>query len=46
MDIAYPVNIVGEIQSSESLAFFDALKIGRSIKLEKVQEAIDEDDYL
>jgi hypothetical protein len=46
MDIAYPANIVGQIHPPENLAFFDALKIGRSIKLEKVQKAIDEEDYL
>lgn len=45
-EIAYPVNVVGQIQQPQDLEFFDELKIGRSIMLEKVQRAIDEEDYL
>ncbi len=44
-EIAYPVNIVGHIQDGD-IKFFEKLRIGRSIKLEKVQSAIDEEDYL
>ncbi len=43
-EIAYPVNIVGHIQQ-EDFKFFKSLRIGRSIKIEKVQSAIDEEDY-
>ena len=42
--IAYPVNIVGYVEKG-SMKFFKNLKIGRSIKLEKIQNAIDEEDY-
>ncbi|PWI49043.1 hypothetical protein CEE45_03775 [Candidatus Heimdallarchaeota archaeon B3_Heim] len=44
-EIAYPVNIVGQIQQG-SIKFFKKLRIGRSIKIERVQSAIDEEDYL
>jgi hypothetical protein len=43
--IAYPVNVVGFVER-EYLGFFKQLKLGRSIKLEIVKSAIDEDDYL
>lgn len=43
--IVYPINIIGSIDRG-FMKFFDALKIGRSIKLEKIQSAIDEEDYL
>ncbi|NHJ03022.1 MAG: hypothetical protein EAX86_12875 [Candidatus Heimdallarchaeota archaeon] len=39
----YPVNLVGH---ADELGFFDQLRIGKSIKLEKVEPAIDEEDYL
>ncbi|MFX0015146.1 MAG: cyclophilin-like family protein [Promethearchaeota archaeon] len=41
----YPVNIVGSVDE-ESLEFFDQLTIGKSIKLEMIKPAIDEDDYI
>lgn len=44
-EIAYPINVIGNIEY-EYMKFFDSLKIGRSIKLEKIQSAIDEEDYL
>jgi hypothetical protein len=44
-EIAYPINRIGNIDQ-EFIKFFDALKIGRSIKLEKVLSAIDEEDYI
>ncbi len=44
-EIAYPVNIVGQIQQG-NIKFFEKLRIGRSIKIERVQSAIDEEDYL
>jgi hypothetical protein len=36
---------VGYIPGGD-IKFFEKLKIGRSIKLEKVQSAINEEDYL
>ena len=44
-EITYPVNIVGYIQQG-TIKFFEKLRIGRAIKIEKVQSAIDEEDYL
>ncbi|MHA1977535.1 MAG: cyclophilin-like family protein [Candidatus Hodarchaeales archaeon] len=44
-EMAYPVNIVGHIHPGD-IKFFEKLRIGRSIKIEKVQSAIDEEDYL
>ncbi|MFX0183002.1 MAG: cyclophilin-like family protein [Candidatus Hodarchaeota archaeon] len=41
----YPVNIVGSI-NSESMKFFDSLRIGKSIQLEMIKPPIDEADYL
>ncbi|MHA2405971.1 MAG: cyclophilin-like fold protein, partial [Candidatus Hermodarchaeia archaeon] len=41
----YPVNIVGSIDVG-SLKFFDQLTIGKSIKLEIIKPAVDEEDYL
>ena len=43
--INYPVNIVGEIDSN-GMKFFDQLTIGKSIRLEMIKPAIDEEDYL
>jgi hypothetical protein len=43
--VSYPVNIVGYIER-DSIHFFKNLKIGRSIKLERVKGPIDEEDYL
>ncbi|MFX0122025.1 MAG: cyclophilin-like family protein [Candidatus Hodarchaeota archaeon] len=43
--INYPVNIVGVIDYS-NLRFFDQLTIGKSIRLEMIKPAIDEEDYL
>lgn len=43
--IAYPVNIVGYVER-ENIQFFKNLKIGRSIRLERIKSAIDEEDYL
>ncbi|GAG44155.1 unnamed protein product [marine sediment metagenome] len=42
---AYPVNIIGEIDVG-SMTFFDSLRIGKSIKLEKIKPSIEEEDYL
>ena len=44
-EIKYPVNVVGYIQR-EHIKFFQKLRLGRSIRLEKVKSAIDEEDYL
>ncbi len=44
-ETAYPVNIIGHIQQGD-IKFFEKLRIGRSIKLERVKSAIDEEDYL
>lgn len=41
----YPVNIVGSI-NSETMKFFDNLRIGKSIQLEIIKPPIDEADYL
>ena len=43
--IAYPVNVIGYVERG-SMKFFKNLKLGRSIKLEKVASAIYEEDYL
>ncbi|MFX1505212.1 MAG: cyclophilin-like family protein [Promethearchaeota archaeon] len=43
--INYPVNIVGTVDSS-NLKFFDQLNIGKSIRLEMIKPAIDEEDYI
>lgn len=43
--IAYPVNVVGYVEW-EYLKFFKNLKLGRSIKLERIKSAIYEEDYL
>ena len=43
--INYPVNIVGAIDRG-NLKFFDQLTIGKSIRLEMIKPAIDEEDYL
>jgi hypothetical protein len=43
--INYPVNIVGEIDNNK-MKFFDQLTIGKSIRLEMIKPAIDEEDYL
>lgn len=45
-NLDYPSNIIGHIQDPNDLVFFDSLKIGRSIKLEKIQQPIDEDDFI
>ena len=42
--LEYPVNVVGYVER-ESIKFFKNLKLGRSIKLEKIQSAVDEEDY-
>ncbi len=39
----YSVNLVGH---ADNMIFFDNLRIGKSIKLEKIEPAIDEEDYL
>ena len=44
-EVKYPVNVVGFVQR-EDMKFFQNLKMGRSIRLEKVKSAIDEEDYL
>ncbi|MFX0174306.1 MAG: cyclophilin-like family protein [Candidatus Hodarchaeota archaeon] len=41
----YPVNVVGFV-NSETMKFFDTLRIGKSIKLEMIKLPIDEADYL
>ncbi|MFX0206197.1 MAG: cyclophilin-like family protein [Candidatus Hodarchaeota archaeon] len=43
--INYPVNIVGTVDSG-NLKFFDQLNIGKSIRLEMIKPAIDEEDYI
>jgi hypothetical protein len=43
--INYPVNIVGEIDYG-NMKFFDQLSIGKSIRLEMIKPAIDEEDYI
>ncbi len=43
--INYPVNIVGEIDNNK-MKFFNQLTIGKSIRLEMIKPAIDEEDYL
>ena len=44
-EIRYPVNVVGYVER-EYMQFFQKLRLGRSIKLEKVKSAIDEEDYV
>ncbi len=43
--LAYPVNIIGFVEW-EHIQFFKNLKLGRSIRLERIKSAIDEEDYL
>ncbi|MFX1284377.1 MAG: cyclophilin-like family protein [Promethearchaeota archaeon] len=43
--VDYPVNIIGTTDVG-SLSFFEQLTIGKSIKLEMIKPAVDEDNYL
>jgi len=43
--LSFPVNIVGYVEW-EYIQFFKNLRLGRSIRLERIKSAIDEEDYL
>jgi hypothetical protein len=43
--VSYPVNLVGKIDSGH-MNFFDKLRIGTSIRIERIRPMIDEGDYL